>query len=217
MHALLGESCVVDDPDLYSALLDCRQNKRSNLPQRGLLRLIGVGDEMVQRLMRLEPGGARRGLQSARRSALAGKNKPLAVEAKRCLPPKRAMPCRCKGESAGRSASALVTRLEAHLRDEVHAAARAGDNGRRVRLESELDALFGDLNQPIADEPAFASSAPSVLPIGEMRLSRLAEGGAASAVPIAMAAPLRKSRRAIGRSMPSSWSRARPRPCCRVT
>jgi hypothetical protein len=41
----------------------------------------------------------------------------------------------------------LVSRIEAHLRDELHAAARAGEQGRRLAIEYELDALFGDLNQ----------------------------------------------------------------------
>jgi hypothetical protein len=41
----------------------------------------------------------------------------------------------------------LVSRIEAHLRDELHAAARAGEHGRRLAIEYELEALFGDLNQ----------------------------------------------------------------------
>jgi hypothetical protein len=40
-----------------------------------------------------------------------------------------------------------VARIEAHLRDELHAAARAGEHSRRLAIERELDALFGDLNQ----------------------------------------------------------------------
>jgi hypothetical protein len=46
----------------------------------------------------------------------------------------------------------LVSRIEAHLRDELHDAVRQGDNGRRAHLEAEIDALFGDLNQAMRAE-----------------------------------------------------------------
>ena len=53
MNALLGESRVVDDPGDYpAALLDGGKNKGSNPSQQVLLRPVGVGDKMVQRLMR---------------------------------------------------------------------------------------------------------------------------------------------------------------------
>ena len=62
MNALLGETCVVDDPGAYPAApLDAGENKGSNLPQQVLLRPVGVGDKMVQRLMRaLNPAGSTR-------------------------------------------------------------------------------------------------------------------------------------------------------------
>jgi hypothetical protein len=46
----------------------------------------------------------------------------------------------------------LVSRIEAHLRDEQREAARAGEHGRRLAIEHELDALFGDLNQAMRME-----------------------------------------------------------------
>jgi hypothetical protein len=46
----------------------------------------------------------------------------------------------------------LVSRIEAHLRDEHREAARAGEHGRRLAIEHELDALFGDLNQAMRAE-----------------------------------------------------------------
>jgi hypothetical protein len=60
MNALLRKSGVVDDPGSDPAcLFDRRQNKGSNLSQQGLLRPVGVGDKMVQRLMCApERGGA---------------------------------------------------------------------------------------------------------------------------------------------------------------
>ena len=62
MNALLGESRVVDDPGAYpAALLDGRKDKGSNPPQQILLRPVGVGDKMVQRLMRaLDAAGSMR-------------------------------------------------------------------------------------------------------------------------------------------------------------
>ena len=56
MNALLRESRVVDDPGAYpAALLDGRNNKGSNPSQQVFLRPVGVGDKMVQRLMRADP------------------------------------------------------------------------------------------------------------------------------------------------------------------
>src|SRR5208283_2246940 len=84
MNALLGESRVVDDPGAYpAALLDSGKNKGSNPSQQVLLRPVGVGDKMVQRLMRaldaagLDPGGHRLDALS-----LAGKNEPCTVRPK---------------------------------------------------------------------------------------------------------------------------------------
>ena len=88
MNALLRESRVVDDPGFYSAaLFDRGQNKGSNLPQQGLLRPIGVRDKMMQRLMRaLNPAGLDAGCNRLDALALAGKDKPLAIGAKRRPP-----------------------------------------------------------------------------------------------------------------------------------
>jgi hypothetical protein len=70
MNALLGKSRVVDDPGAYpAALLDSRNNKGSNPPQQVRLRPVGVGDKMVQRLMRpLDAARLDAGPLSARRS-----------------------------------------------------------------------------------------------------------------------------------------------------
>src|SRR5208283_5248837 len=84
MNALLRESRVVDNPGSYpAALLDRRQNKGSNLPQQGFLRPVGIGDKMVQRLMRaLDPAGFDAGRYRLDALALAGKNEPRTVGAK---------------------------------------------------------------------------------------------------------------------------------------
>jgi hypothetical protein len=67
----------------------------------------------------------------------------LAIEAKISL--------QVQGRIA-RAIAPLVSRLEAHLRDELREAARAGDNGRRMLIEAEIDALFRDLNQAMRAE-----------------------------------------------------------------
>ena len=79
MNALLGESCVVDDPGFDSAaLFDGGKSKGSNLPQQALLRPVGVGDKMVQRLMRaLDAAGLDAGRYRLDALPLAGKNKPV--------------------------------------------------------------------------------------------------------------------------------------------
>jgi hypothetical protein len=41
----------------------------------------------------------------------------------------------------------LVSRLEAHLRAELHDAMRQGDNSRRLRVEREIDELFALANE----------------------------------------------------------------------
>src|SRR5580704_8475686 len=84
MNALLGESCVVDDPGFDSAaLFDGGKSKGSNLPQQVLLRPVGVGDKMVQRLMRaLDAAGLDAGRYRLHALPLAGKNEPRTVGAK---------------------------------------------------------------------------------------------------------------------------------------
>ena len=84
MNALLGESRVVDDPGAYpAALLDGRNNKGSNPPQQILLRPVGVGDKMVQRLMRaLDAVGFDAGRYRFDALTIAGENEPRTVGAK---------------------------------------------------------------------------------------------------------------------------------------
>jgi hypothetical protein len=84
MNAFLGESRVVDDPSFYpAALLDGGKNKGSNPPQQILLRPVGVGDKMVQRLMRaLDAAGLDASRYRLDALALARKNKPRTVGAK---------------------------------------------------------------------------------------------------------------------------------------
>ncbi len=43
----------------------------------------------------------------------------------------------------------LVDRIEAHLREELRDALRAGDNGRRRRAEAEIDAFFRLANEAV--------------------------------------------------------------------
>ena len=78
MNALLWEPRVVDDPGAYlAALLNGWKDKGSNPPQQILLRPVGVGDKMAQRLMRaLDTAGfdARRYRLDA--LPIAGKNEP---------------------------------------------------------------------------------------------------------------------------------------------
>ena len=88
MHALLGKPGVVDNPGAHaSALFDRRKNEAPHSPQQRFGRPIGVGDEMMQRLMRplnaLRLDARRRRLDAL---ALAGKNEPGAVRAKRRRP-----------------------------------------------------------------------------------------------------------------------------------
>jgi hypothetical protein len=53
MDALIGKPGVVDDPDAHaSALFDRRENEARHLPQQRFVRPFGVGDEMMQRLIR---------------------------------------------------------------------------------------------------------------------------------------------------------------------
>ena len=84
MNALLGESRVVDNPGAYlAALLDGRKDKGSNPPQQILLRPVGVGDKMVQRLMRaLDAAGFDAGRYRLNALSIAGKNEPRTVGAK---------------------------------------------------------------------------------------------------------------------------------------
>ena len=89
MNALLGKSRVVDDPGAYpAALLDSRKNKGSNPPQQVRLRPVGVGDKMVQRLMRPLDAARLDALGRYRLDALslAGKNESRTVGAKWRLP-----------------------------------------------------------------------------------------------------------------------------------
>jgi hypothetical protein len=85
---LLGETCVVDDPGAYLAPpLDGGENKGSNLPQQVPLRPVGVGDKMVQRLMRtLDAAGLDAGRYRLNALALARKNEPRTKRAKRRAP-----------------------------------------------------------------------------------------------------------------------------------
>jgi hypothetical protein len=78
MNALLGEPRVVDDPGAYpAALLDGRKDKGSNPPQQILLRPVGVGDKMVQRLMcALNAAGFDAGRYRLETLSIAGKNEP---------------------------------------------------------------------------------------------------------------------------------------------
>src|SRR6516165_835086 len=88
MNALLGQTRVVDDPGAYlAAPLDAGENKGSNLPQQVLLRPVGVGDKMVQRLMRaLNAAGLDAGCYRLNALALARKDEPRTVRAKRRAP-----------------------------------------------------------------------------------------------------------------------------------
>jgi hypothetical protein len=84
MNALLGEPRVVDDPGAYpAALLNGWKDKGSNPPQQILLRPVGVGDKMVQRLMRaLDAAGFDAGRYRLDALSIAGKNEPGTVGTK---------------------------------------------------------------------------------------------------------------------------------------
>ncbi len=88
MNALLGKSRVVDNPGAYPAApFDGRKNKGSNASQQILLRPVGVGDKMVQRLMcALDPARLDAGRYRLDAFSLAGKNEPHTVGAKRRTP-----------------------------------------------------------------------------------------------------------------------------------
>src|ERR1700735_3819039 len=88
MNALLGESRVVDNPGAYpAALLDGGKNKGPTASQQILLRPVGVGDKMMQRLMRaLNAAGFDAGRHRLPALPIAGKNEPRTVGADRRTP-----------------------------------------------------------------------------------------------------------------------------------